>query len=235
MKHLGVLALSLAFASSAFAAPACSTYSNYAQLIESSGCEIGDKLFTDFFFGFGESGGAIEVEADDIGLNVVNQGDAAIGFDFINIPLSAGAGQSATITIGYNVSTLSLEPIITSNFLAFTAGTTGETGLATVKESFCIGGVRPCAAGGTLAFLEVAISPFEETLSDKAVFTGVKTIGVTKDIFVSGGSRGTATISVVTNTVDQNGGGDDVVPEPGTYALLGGGLISLAYLKRRKA
>jgi hypothetical protein len=235
MKYFGALVLSLALAGSAFGAPACTSISSYAGLLAAEqGCEIGDKLFTDFLFGFGETGGASEVTAEDIGLHIVNQGDAAIGFDFINIPLFAGVGQTATISLGFNVTTLSGAPIITSNFLGFAAGTTG-TGLATVKETFCVGGVRPCAAGGTSQSLQVAISPFATTVTDKKQFTGVTTIGVTKDIFVAGGTAGTGTISVVTNTVDQNGpGGDDTIPEPGTYALLGSGLVGLAFYGRRK-
>jgi hypothetical protein len=157
-----------------------------------------------------------------------------MGFDFINIPLSAGAGQSATFSIGFNVSTLTGASLITSDFLTFVAGTTG-TGLATVKETFCVGGVRPCAAGGTANSLEVAISPFETVVSDSKQFGAVSTVGVTKDIFVAGGTAGTGTISVVSNTFDQSGpGGDVTVPEPATSAMLGSGLIGLVYLLRRK-
>jgi hypothetical protein len=236
MRHVGALVLALALAGSAFGAPACTSISSYAGLLAAEqGCEIGDKLFTDFLFGTGATGGATAVTAADIGLNIVDQGDGAIGFDFIGIPLFAGAGQTSTISIGYNVRTLNGVPSITSNFLAFAAGTTG-TGLATVKETFCIGGLRPCGAGGTTDSLQVAISPFDTTVSDKAQFAAVSVLGVTKDILVAGGAAGTATISVVTDTVGQNGAGGDVtIPEPGTYALLGSGLFGFALLGRRKS
>jgi hypothetical protein len=62
-------------------------------------------------------------------------------------------------------------------------------------------------------------------------------VDVSKDIFVAGGTAGTASLSSVQNTFSQQASPPRQVPMPGTVVLLGLGLIALgagAWRRHRK-
>jgi hypothetical protein len=72
------------------------------------------------------------------------------------------------------------------------------------------------------------VSSFGPTLSQNLEFDPVSVISVSKDINVTSGTYGTASISQVINTFDYD------VPEPLSLLLCGTGLFALGFLRRRK-
>jgi hypothetical protein len=88
--------------------------------------------------------------------------------------------------------------------------------------------VLPSCTGGALDLLSVSAAG---PLSDSVTFAApVSTVDVLKDIdSATSSTSGTASISIVDNTVDQV-----QVPEPASLALLGSALIGFGAVRRRR-
>ena len=205
----------------------CAPTGTYAQLIGTI-CTIDDKLFGDF--GFVAAPGTAFTAAD-LGYTVIEDnpcvpGHVCEGFRF-NFGLTANSGQTQDFTIQYDILCITSAACIVSAELSMTGGSS-TGGSASVAETLCLGSLF--AAGCTPSTSLFVSSPGSTTAA--TTFTGVNTLGVQKDINAScaGITECTASISVVTNTVDQLR-----VPEPATLLLFGAGLAGLGWVRRRKA
>jgi len=78
----------------------------------------------------------------------------------------------------------------------------------------------------------------DEDLTDSAIFSPLKFFSVRKDITLTaiteGGRENVVKFSIMNQIVSQEGTANQV-PEPGTYAMMGAGLVALAFIRRRKA
>lgn len=105
------------------------------------------------------------------------------------------------------------------------------TGEVIVAETACLGALLPTCTGGQLITLTVFDDAAGSQLVDTVNFAGVNEISVSKDLTVSAGTNGEATVSVLT---DQFSEGSSTVPEPGTLSLMGLGALGLFGIARRK-
>jgi hypothetical protein len=215
----------------------CSTEANYAALeaTGTTGCTIGDKTYNDFTFQPSATGGAAALTASDVTFTTVDNGLIANGFDFsFSLDATAnpdGTSQSNDVLIGFNVSiTTPGTNLIASSNLVMNGAFIG-TGIASIAETDCIGApVAGCAAGNTVA-LTTSNSSFGSVPADGISFGGVNELGVSKDINVSSGTAGFASISGVNETVDQ------VLiptPEPASIVFFGTMLLGVTALIRKK-
>ena len=131
--------------------------------------------------------------------------------------LYAAPGTIVDVTIGYIVTAPGTETI-NDAYLSTTGGNFGGTGSYSVAETLVTyPGLLP------ITTLE-ASSP--GTPVDLVTFPGVKSILVSKDIFLYGGTNG-ETLSVVTQAFSSTG-----VPEPTSIALLGIGMTGFLAFRR---
>ena len=89
----------------------------------------------------------------------------------------------------------------------------------------------PSCSGGTVVTLSVFANSQGQQLFDQVNFAGVNLIDVSKDLLVQAGTNGTAEVSQIT---DQFSEGSGTVPEPGTFGMLGAGILAVAGFARRK-
>ena len=198
------------------AACASAQYSTY--LAAGFSCDIGDKTFSNFTEGFSGFPARPDFSVAPV------LGPPLWGFNFSGIGLAAGPGVVMDITIGYTVTCIAVGACITSNHLDFN-GISSGTGLASVTDNICLGSSVP----GCASPLQLVARALNNggPLAANSTNAAVHMENVSKDMSAAGGN-GSATISVVNNTVDQS------VPEPATLALLGASLFSMAAIRRRK-
>jgi hypothetical protein len=121
-----------------------------------------------------------------------------------------------------------------------TAGTFGTAGVATLTETYCVGGVvlpptGPCPVGssGTVKQDILTIGPSgPDTVSKTDTFAGVSDIDMNKDLQALG-NNGSAAITSVTDTFTTSGT-PTPTPEPSSLLLLAAGVVGLAFLSKRR-
>jgi hypothetical protein len=233
LKQLSIYAvLALTAATAAFATPLCSsnvTDNGTTYFNGSYSCQIGDLLFSNFKY---TASGSIPVSKNQITVDSVGPAGTGatllgpdIGLSF-HAPWDAGTKNSTSDgTIDFTVSVLGGGKILGDFGLAQTSGVSG-TGYAAVAEDGC--GPSPCTAtGGPLSVFTFQNSGMQTKQKDMPFPKTYSSVNVEKDITVSAGSWGTATISVVQDTFSQ-------IPEPITMGLIGGGLALLGVPRLRR-
>ena len=216
MKLLAIFA-SLLFASTALATTtSCQTGSLSAYLASGFSCQSGSLIFTDFEYqGTGSDASSITVKP-------LTASDEE-GFQFQggwNAHSVNGASTSEDSRISYTVE----HPggLIDTLSLAFGSSVSG-TGVSTVQERFCLGSsLASCPSVNQGA---ISLTNPGAMFSNRAFFAGVGSVSVSKDINVTSGVSGTASIANVTDTFSS--------PEPLSFVLLGTGLLGIGLMRRR--
>jgi hypothetical protein len=208
----------------AFATPVCSSNVTDNGATYFSGgysCQIGNLLFSNFSY---TASGSNPIPSSQITVDTVT--NDGIGLSF-HAPWDAGTKNSSSDgTIDFRVTVLGGGNILEDIGLAQTSGVSG-TGYASVAENAC--GPAPCTAtGGPLYVFTFQNSGSRQATDDMTFKKTYPSLNVEKDISVTAGSKGNATISVVQDTFSQ-------IPEPMTMGLIGGGLalLGVARLRRR--
>jgi hypothetical protein len=225
-KLLLLTALVLVLSASAWAAP-CQPgpYSSY--FVSGFSCTIDNLTFSNFSFSASANPSGIAIPASAINVTPFS-GPFFEGFTFSsgwNVGTQSGGVSSFQDNLlDYTVTSPTAS--ITDAHLSFNGSFTG-TGLTGVTENFCLNSatVNNCPAGSA-GQLHVTNPP--PKFDDNVVFfPPVNMISVTKDITVSSGVNGTASISSVVNIFTQQ------TPEPGTFLLLGSALLGVGLLRKR--
>jgi hypothetical protein len=219
----------MATAMTAFATPTCSddvTDNGSLYFDGSYSCEIGDLLFSNFTY---TASGTNPVAANEVTVDAVAPSGTSItgpdvGLQF-NAPWDAGVNQTSDATIDFTVTELGGGSLIEDFGLAQTSGVNG-TGTASVAEDGC--GPAPCkATGGSIYLLTFQDNGNRVAQGETTFSPTYSSVSVEKDVSVSGGSDGFATISVVQDTFSQ-------VPEPRALSLLLGlGLVAGFFVRKK--
>jgi hypothetical protein len=206
------------------ATPVCPTTGTYATLQALGSCTIADKDFSTFTFG-DSAVGAIPVTASNLAYTVIDDGTAAIGFEF-SVALTATSGTTNDLAIGYTVTGPNIDDAgVTMAGLAVGAGST-----ASIGETICPGSpIATCVSSLPLSTYIFGSGVPPSKTTDTVTFAPVGVVGVLKDVNVVGGAGGFASISLFSDTVSQS-----AVPEPGFYGLLAGGMGAVLMFARRR-
>jgi hypothetical protein len=213
---------------SALACPSSGTYASL-EALNPTGCLINGLLFNNFTFNPSASGtGTLALDTnmtytlDNPGIST-GTGELIYGFEFNPNLFVTGVG-SEDISISYSIIAPTQE--ITSLHLLETAVVSGGA-FATVAE----GPNRACTGVGTGCIFLPTIQSIPTAPHQDLLGIGPYTeIDVFKDINVTSNNvNGIAGISNVRDSVDIN-----YTPEPATLGMLGGALIGLSTLWRKK-
>lgn len=243
---VALVSLGMVAVAGANAAPlACATTGTFFDLEATNsagGCTIGDKTFSNFTYtpqGAPVGGGAPVLVPDTAFHYTVVAGPTEFGYDFA-FALTAAAGQTNDIRLGYTVATNNGAALIDSNELGPLVGGFTGTGSATIDETYCLGHLLVGCPAGDLGSKHVFTNSTGTRLIDDVSTPGencaaggttcpffdVSLLDITKDINASGFTNGTASITGFFNTVDQ-------VPEPASLTIFGVSLLGMAAIRRR--
>jgi PEP-CTERM motif len=212
-----LVAIATAAVSGAAKAAACvsETLNNYTA--PGFTCSIGDMTFADFTWTTSNTAGGTAPPATSE--TAVPDG---LGFDLDGL-FAASSGGTADAILHYTVTTTDgTNTIDAVRLFGLVGGQSGTGSSYGVDESLCAGDLlaNNCDAG-----VNYALSVNGNSLAAQVAFAGVNEVDIRQDIFTVAGPSGSATLSSVTNVVDQP------VPEPASLALLAAGLFSLGALR----
>jgi len=200
----------------------------YDHVIAGGDCSIANKTFGSWSFSSSASGGAVLVQASSVAYKPLPTPSSPGVLYFFG--LGAGIGQVQDETLGFTVTVPSGAAPITDIHLLVLGAAFSGTGSASIAESVCLGDLvaNGCAAGKI-----VGLSTFDNStlvmLSDSITFAPVTVVDVIKDLELTGGTYGTAVVSVMENQFSEG-----TIPESGTLAFVGIGVLCLGGLLRRR-
>jgi len=188
-------------------------------------CIVGDKVFTDFTYNAQVLAGTGIVDLN-VFINPLDADPLNPGIEFQSV-WRADANSFIDVAIGFTVSTLSGEDLIKDASLTL-AGFEATNPFLGGGEDLCVGGPYPCVAGVNLVGALPAVAgtssvDWEDTIGPVSV------VGVLKDISLDNlnNDASHAEFSIIRQNFSQ-------VPEPGTVALFGLGLMLAGMAARRR-
>ena len=229
MRKVALL-LAVVLATAAFALADNCPSTTFDQYLGSGySCTINDQTYHDFAYTGTSNPPGFQIGAGSIGVApITTPGNPGLQW-------SAGWGVGTGLGILsqdslFQFAVSSTNPMTDLSLSIAGVGFTG-TGSVNVDETACLGAMLPSCTGGTIVSLSVFANSQGQQLFDQVNFAGVNLISVSKDLLVQSGSNGSAEVSVVT---DQFSEGSGTVPEPGTFGMLGAGVLAAAGFARRK-
>jgi PEP-CTERM motif len=179
-------------------------------------CATNALTFSEFQFAASASGGATLPTPASINVTPL-QTVGNEGFSF-NPAFSVSSNQTQDATIFFEV-TAAPGDLISDLFIFFNGSSTG-TGSTNFSETYC-------TISFSLGCTTFSV-PDAGQISKHIDIAGVTHLFITKDFVATGGTNGTASISLVQNNYS------NATPEPSALVLFGSGVLGLAGMIRRK-
>ena len=203
------------------------TYDQY--LGSGFSCSINDQTYQDFAYTGTSNPPGFQIQAAGIGVTpITTPGDPGLQWS-AGWGVGTGLGVLSQDSL-FQFAVTSTNPMTDLSLSIAGVGFQG-TGSVNVDETACLGAMLPSCSGGTIVTLSVFANSQGQQLFDQVNFAGVNLIDVSKDLLVQAGTNGSAEVSAVT---DQFSEGSGTVPEPGTFGMLGAGILAVAGIARRK-
>ena len=239
MRKLALAILLMLVANTASATPVtCGLQPDWSDYFFAypSGCEVGDKLITDF----SSSSSATSSIGTLIRFPTPLSSPDTAGFEFsllnsglFGSPFFAGSSETKSFGIAFRVTVESGGELIIGDLFSLLGMQVTGTGTIAASEVACLGGTFPrpipvspvCSSG-----LTVLASLFSPQDSAMASFSPVDSIDLSLLITLSGGSNGSASLTGVRMLAAEA----VPVPEPSTLVLLGSSVAMLTRTLRRR-
>jgi hypothetical protein len=217
---LAVSALGLSALPAAADSP-CPSEALSLYLVSGFSCSVGDLDFSDFSY---NTGGTNPIAASSVGVAPVTSPDGP-GLNFDPAAQISGSDLTQDIEVGFTV-TATDGSLISDVYIAFgNVGPITGDGLATYNEQFC-----NLAGTCSLDVEDPGSAKSKDILLTNTALGGpVSSLVITKDLMLSTGASGSASVSGFLNEYSE-------VPEPrGVSILMGFGLLAgFVFFKRRQ-